>query len=178
MGTGYYRLAPEVALYPIHGGVRRHAARRFGAGASRASSRAIAPARLSRRAGSGRAGGGRRFQLGCRPARIGIFDVARAGQTDRALIHYNRALAVDSLSAAVRNDLACIYADRKQYNRALTHLDRAIALAPDLAFLHYNLASLRQYMGQFRASEDAYNRALELAPDDGKMHRGLGRLQL
>ena len=78
----------------------------------------------------------------------------------------------------MHNDLACIYADRKQYNRALIHLDRVIALAPDLAFLHYNLASLRQYMGQFRASEDAYNRALELAPDDGKMHRGLGRLQL
>ena len=112
------------------------------------------------------------------PRRLLGFLLASSGQTERAIDVFISALALDSSSAVLHNDLACAYADQDKYQQALIHLVKAQRLAFTLAFIHYNHGALLEHLGRSDESQASYLQVLQLDPQYAKAHLALARYQL
>jgi len=86
---------------------------------------------------------------------------------------FKRALELDPASAHAHDNLATVYAEKKQWREALAEYLAALALEPDSATAHYNLASFLATHGPEVAVAE-YREAIQHDPEYPDAHLGLG----
>lgn len=100
-------------------------------------------------------------------------ELADRGWLDEAIKEFRKAIELDPNSAHAHDNLATVYAEKKQFREALAEYLTAIKLEPDSATAHYNLAVfLSQHGNDFAVSE--YQEAIGLEPDYPDAHLNLG----
>ena len=100
-------------------------------------------------------------------------ELADRGWLDEAVREFQKAIELDPNSAHAHDNLATVYAEKKQYRAALDEYLLALKLEPDSATAHYNLACfLSAHAIDYAISE--YREAIELEPDYPDAHLNLG----
>ncbi len=84
---------------------------------------------------------------------------------DRAIVHYNRALQIDSDSAEIHYNLGNLFVSQKKLNDAIKYYNKALEIAPDFPDAHYNLGNALLEQEEFEEAIIHYNRAIRLKPD-------------
>ena len=67
------------------------------------------------------------------------------GNTDDAIAHYARAVALNPNHAEAHNNLGNIFRQRGEFDQALEHYDRAIRIAPANAEIHFHRAEIKTF---------------------------------
>ncbi|MCA1563241.1 MAG: tetratricopeptide repeat protein [Acidobacteria bacterium] len=88
----------------------------------------------------------------------------KAGVSDYAYRHYQRAIRIDPCDASSHEGLAQLWRDWGMPAAALTDAYRAIHCRPDSAAAYNTLGTTMQALGQHKNARSAYSRALELDP--------------
>ena len=100
-------------------------------------------------------------------------ELADRGWLDEAVKEFKKAIELDPNSAHAHDNLATVFAEKKQFRGALDEYLVALRLEPDSATAHYNLACfLSAHAIDFAISE--YREAIELEPDYPDAHLNLG----
>lgn len=100
-------------------------------------------------------------------------ELADRGWLDEALKEFKRAIELDPNSSHAYDNLATVYAEKKQYREALDAYLVALRLEPDSATAHANLACfLSAHALDFAITE--FQVAIELEPDHPDAHLNLG----
>lgn len=100
-------------------------------------------------------------------------ELADRGWLDEAVREFRKAIELDPNSAHAHDNLATVYAEKKQFREALGEYLTAITLEPDSATAHYNLAVfLSTHGNDFAIAE--YQEAIALEPDYPDAHLNLG----
>ncbi|MDX2015853.1 MAG: tetratricopeptide repeat protein [Myxococcaceae bacterium] len=100
-------------------------------------------------------------------------ELADRGWLDEAVKEFKKAIELDPNSAHAHDNLATVYAEKKQFREALEEYLTAIKLEPDSATAHYNLAVfLSTHGNEFAVSQ--YQEAIGLEPDYPDAHLNLG----
>lgn len=100
-------------------------------------------------------------------------ELADRGWLDEAIKEFKKAIELDPNSAHAHDNLATVYAEKKQFREALEEYLMAIKLEPDAATAHYNLAVfLSTHGNDFAVSQ--YQEAISLEPDYPDAHLNLG----
>jgi tetratricopeptide (TPR) repeat protein len=100
-------------------------------------------------------------------------ELADRGWLDEAVKEFKKAIELDPNSSHAYDNLATVFAEKKQYREALEAYLTALRLEPDSATAHYNLACfLSQHALEFAISE--YKTAIEYEPDYPDAHLNLG----
>jgi serine/threonine-protein kinase len=97
------------------------------------------------------------------------------GDTERALMFYEKALAIRPFAPAFSN-VGAIYHQRGEYQQAVDAYKQAIAIRPNARETHRNLGDAYSKMGRSREARSAYERAIELTRDDLKVNPRDARL--
>src|SRR6478609_3732242 len=100
-------------------------------------------------------------------------ELADRGWLDEAIKEFRKAIDLDPTSAHAHDNLATVYAEKKQFREALTEYLTAIRLEPDSATAHYNLACFLSTHGA-EMSVAEYKEAIELDPEYPDAHLNLG----
>jgi len=100
-------------------------------------------------------------------------ELADRGWLDEAIKEFKKAIELDPNSAHAHDNLATVYAEKKQFREALAEYLTAIKLEPDAATAHYNLAVfLSTHGNDFAVAQ--YQEAISLEPDYPDAHLNLG----
>ena len=100
-------------------------------------------------------------------------ELADRGWIDEAIKEFKKAIELDPNSAHAHDNLATVFAEKKQFRAALDEYLMALRLEPDSATAHYNLACfLSAHAIDFAIAE--YREAIELEPDYPDAHLNLG----
>jgi tetratricopeptide (TPR) repeat protein/serine/threonine protein kinase len=97
-------------------------------------------------------------------------------RADVAIGAYRAALAIRPGSSAVRNNLACVLLEKKEYEAASAEFKEAIRLDRKYAAPHSNLGNLLVNQKDYAAATVEYKEAIRLDPNLGAPHNGLGNL--
>src|SRR3954469_25623580 len=90
-------------------------------------------------------------------------ELADRGWLEEAIKEFKKAIELDPSSAHAHDNLATVYAEKKQYRDALAEYLTALRLEPDSATAHYNLACFLSTHGPDMAVTQ-YKEAIELDP--------------
>jgi tetratricopeptide (TPR) repeat protein len=93
------------------------------------------------------------------------FILAKEGDDDRAVEHYERSLQIDGSDDLAHNALASLYRKRGDYDRAREHYESALAIDDAYEVTYFNYANLLVDMDEAEKAKTMYARALELKPD-------------
>ncbi|MBE2248095.1 MAG: tetratricopeptide repeat protein [Myxococcus sp.] len=100
-------------------------------------------------------------------------ELADRGWLDEAVKEFKKAIELDPNSAHAHDNLATVFAEKKQFRDALAEYLTAIKLEPDSATAHYNLAVfLSTHGNEFAVAQ--YQEAIALEPDYPDAHLNLG----
>jgi len=102
--------------------------------------------------------------------------LARRGQVDAAITHFQRALEIKSDFAAAHNNLAIALAGRGDLDSAIGHYRQALDIMPDFAEAHYNLGIALARSGRGDLAIAHYQKALELKPRSADFRQRLAIL--
>ncbi|MCA8910824.1 MAG: tetratricopeptide repeat protein [Planctomycetes bacterium] len=97
-----------------------------------------------------------------------------AGNTDRALLDFNRCIELQPDSPAFFENRGLIYVDKQLFDVAFKDFDRAVELAPKNARAYVNRAWAARLMGDFEQSVRDYSQALRIKEDYGQALIGRG----
>jgi tetratricopeptide (TPR) repeat protein len=92
--------------------------------------------------------------------------LARQGQMEAALRHFEEALDFEPEFAEAHNNAGLALKELKRLREAKRHLEQALAHAPDNADFHVNLASIFVAEGAWQEACEEYEIALKLRPHD------------
>jgi tetratricopeptide (TPR) repeat protein len=92
---------------------------------------------------------------------LGFF-YARKGDYPKAVIEYNKALAVDSDYAEAYNNLGIVYARKSMYRKAIPKYLKAISIKPNYAKSYNNLAVAYFYTHNYRLAVKYCDKAIQL----------------
>ena len=98
------------------------------------------------------------------------------GQTQRALDHVERALAVDADLVLARRYAALIYSALGRQEKALSAYEKLAHLQPVDASIRVSLGIVHSQRGDWSAAEEAFKQALALGGDGGDAALKLGGL--
>ncbi len=87
---------------------------------------------------------------------------ALAGDDDRAVESYEKALALEPENQRVRLILTTILIRKSEFHKAMMHLNWLISQNPELVVAHYYKGRINMETGQYAAAEESYRRALAL----------------
>lgn len=106
-------------------------------------------------------------------------DLADHGMLDEAIKEFAKAIELDPESAHAHDNLAWVYAEKRQFREALAEYLTAIRLEPEAPTAHYNLACFLATHGPEMAIEE-YRQAIEIEPEfpDAHLHLGLTHADL
>jgi tetratricopeptide (TPR) repeat protein len=93
---------------------------------------------------------------------------------DQAQHYFEKALTIDKNFPAALNDLAYIYARKRQFDKAFPAMDRYVALLPKEPNPQDSYGELLRWAGNFEGSLQHYQAALKLDPDFVTSQLGLG----
>ncbi len=104
----------------------------------------------------------------------------RAGQLQRALEEFTRALELDPNLDEAHQNRGAIYQRRGQLDLAIADFTRAIEINPAYSNAYNNRGNAHQARGDYRTAIADYTRAIEIRPDFimAYNNRGLARLRL
>jgi tetratricopeptide (TPR) repeat protein/mono/diheme cytochrome c family protein len=108
-------------------------------------------------------------------ASLGAFH-GSAGDADRAIRHYRRALDAEPEFASAHYNLGLLLETHGAADSALYHYRAALRFRPDHAGTHNNLGNLLLAQGQAAEAAVHFRRAIELDPQQAEAHNNLGRL--
>jgi tetratricopeptide (TPR) repeat protein len=97
-----------------------------------------------------------------------------AGNTDRALLDFNRCIELAPAYAAFYENRALIYVDKELFDIAFKDFDTALELDPKSARAYVNRAWAARLMGDFEQSVRDYSQALRLKTDYAQAVVGRG----
>jgi tetratricopeptide (TPR) repeat protein len=102
----------------------------------------------------------------------------QAGELEKAVEEYKKALEIDADNVDVLTNLGVVYYNLGQLDEAVLHYSRAIESAPGDADIHSNLAAAYVQMDQLDRALEEYLTALDLNPDLAEATCGLGVVYL
>jgi tetratricopeptide (TPR) repeat protein len=102
----------------------------------------------------------------------------KAGVTDYAFRHYQRAAALDPCSASAYDGMARIWRDWGRPDIAIGDSYRALYCRPQSSELHNTLGTIMSALGQAGNAADEYRRAIALDPHSAAALTNLGYLEL
>jgi Flp pilus assembly protein TadD len=100
--------------------------------------------------------------------------LADLGQTDQAIEHYRRAIALDPALAPARFNLSNLLAARGDVDGAIDELERALKVKPDYMDAHVNLGNALQQKGRPNEALDHYRAAVHANGGSALAHASLG----
>ena len=110
------------------------------------------------------------------PAHLRVgYAYLRVGVLDLAMDHFDRALEIDSKSAAAYDARARVWRDWGVPSLALSDAARAVYFAPRSAAVHNTRGTILTLLGRCDPARAAYGRALELDPGAGYARENLER---
>jgi Tfp pilus assembly protein PilF len=98
----------------------------------------------------------------------------KQGQYEKAIMEFEKALALRPDFPAVLNNLGTCYTEIKQYERAEASLRKALALEADNVYALNNLAVMYLDLGDPEQARQNAERALEIEPNYANGHLTLG----
>ncbi len=108
------------------------------------------------------------------------FEIARIyerlNELDKAMDHYEKAIAVNSEFSAAYNRLGFMYDLRNDDNLAIANYKKALILDPNDAFLYNNLGIFFAKRGNFKQAEISFKKAIELADENAEFYYNLGAM--
>jgi tetratricopeptide (TPR) repeat protein/mono/diheme cytochrome c family protein len=96
------------------------------------------------------------------------------GQTDRAIAHYESAIAIEPANVRTRYNFATLLAEQRRFDEAAAHFRRAIALRPDHAETHNNLGAVLWAQEKLGEAFEHFSEALRLDPKNFRAHNNVG----
>ncbi len=102
---------------------------------------------------------------------------ARQGDRDRAVIHYQAALAqpvFPILKLGAYNNLGSLLLEAGEAEMAQRPFMAAVSVDPSFVKGYYNLGMALKAQGNFKDAIKAYERAIQLRPDFAQAHQNLG----
>jgi Flp pilus assembly protein TadD len=100
-------------------------------------------------------------------------ELADRGWLDEAVKEFRKAIDLDPESAHAHDNLATVFAEKKQFREALSEYLAALDLDPDAPTAHYNLANFLATHALDMAVEE-YRASLALDPEHPDTHLNLG----
>jgi tetratricopeptide (TPR) repeat protein len=100
--------------------------------------------------------------------------LARRGQVDAAIAHYQQALKSKPDFAEAHYNFGVALARRGRVDAAVAHFQQAVTIKPDFAEAHDHLGVALIRRGQVDAAVAHYEKALEIKPDYALAHDNLG----
>jgi glycosyltransferase involved in cell wall biosynthesis len=101
----------------------------------------------------------------------------RTAQFERAVAHYQSAIAIDILPAlklGAYNNFGNFLKERGHFQLALEAYEIVLKIDPTLAIAHYNLGLTLKAMGKLEKAIEAYQQAIHLNPNYAAAHQNLG----
>ncbi len=95
---------------------------------------------------------------------------ARAGEWEKAVRMYQKALKLNPRSADAHTGLGLLLVERNQFEEGLQHLNTALEITPDIAEAHSNLAVMLAARGRTDEAIAHYQKALKIRPDFAEGH--------
>jgi tetratricopeptide (TPR) repeat protein len=96
------------------------------------------------------------------------------GEVDRAIGHYESAIAIEPENVRTRYNFATLLANHRRFDEAEAHFRKAIALRPDHAEAHNNLGAVLWALERFGEASDHFSEALRLDPRNIRAHNNVG----
>jgi tetratricopeptide (TPR) repeat protein len=100
--------------------------------------------------------------------------LADKGRPEQAIIHYQKALAIEPCYADAHSNLGVALAGQGRWDEAITHYQRALDVAPDHADAHNNLGHALLKQGQVDQAIAHFQRALQRKPGFAGAQNNLG----
>ena len=100
--------------------------------------------------------------------------LARKGQFDEAIRHYQEAFRLKPDDALSHNNLGIALANKGQINEAISQYHEALRLKPDYDLAYNNLGNALVRKGQIDEAIRQFQEALRLEPDRAEAHNNLG----
>jgi tetratricopeptide (TPR) repeat protein len=88
------------------------------------------------------------------------------GKMPEALVHFERALAIEPKQPSVQSSLGVYYLEMGKVDESLDHLKKALEIEPNFADAHYNIANTYLRMGRVADALSHYRKAIEINPND------------
>jgi Flp pilus assembly protein TadD len=85
-----------------------------------------------------------------------------AGDPDKAIAHYQRAVAIDPAYSEVWNDLGVALMRKDRTAEAVESFQKAAAVAPNMCLIQTNLSVAQSKLGRLEDAEASARRALDL----------------
>jgi tetratricopeptide (TPR) repeat protein len=105
---------------------------------------------------------------------IGIYLAKDARAPERAITHFERALALNPGYVEAHGNLGAVLATRGETDRGLAHLGDALRLKPDYVDGHYNVGLILGRSGKTGEAIAHLAEVARLAPDHADAHHALG----
>ena len=100
-----------------------------------------------------------------------------AGEYDKAITAYNRALRLNPKSSVDYNGRGCAWLAKGEYDKALTDFNRAIRLDKQIPFCYHNRGTAWYAKHAYGKAVADFNQAVRLDPNDPETYRFLAWLQ-
>jgi predicted CXXCH cytochrome family protein len=101
---------------------------------------------------------------------------AKKGDTQNAIVWYEKAIAIDSLNNMMRMNLANLYYRNKQYNEAETAFQLIIKQEPEFAQTYYSYALLLAELNKTKAAITQMEQAIRYMPNNTRFYYNLSLL--
>ena len=99
--------------------------------------------------------------------------LARSGQIDSAIAHYQKALEIKPDYAEAQNNLGNALTGRGRVGEAITHFQKALEIKPDFAQAQNSLGNALAGRGQVDSAIAHFQNALKINPDYADAHYNL-----
>jgi Flp pilus assembly protein TadD len=96
--------------------------------------------------------------------------LARRGQVDGAIAHFQQALKIKPDYADAHSNLGVALAGRGRFDEAIAHFQQALETMPDHADVHGNLGVALARRGQVDEAIAHFRQALKIKPGDAEVH--------
>jgi len=100
--------------------------------------------------------------------------LAQKGQSDKAIVQFQRALEIRPNNAEIHNNLGTSLAQKGQVDEAIVQFQEALEIRPNYADAHQNLGITLFQKGQVDEAIVQFQKALEIRPNNAEFHNNLG----
>ncbi len=104
--------------------------------------------------------------------------LSEAGNIDKAIVHYKRAISLDKYYSDPLSNLAVAYSMKNEIDQAINALRMALSINPNYPEAFNNIGTLFLKKKEYDNAEQALNNAIKLRPYYGKAHYNKGRLYM
>ncbi|MGC9357240.1 MAG: tetratricopeptide repeat protein [Anaerolineae bacterium] len=99
---------------------------------------------------------------------------AEQGELDKAIVEFEKAIALDPNNATLHNDLAAAYYQQGRIDEAVATWEQALEIDSELADTHYNLGLVYAGQGKLDEAITKWEETLQIDPNYANAHKNLG----